>query len=152
MQAYPHVITTTANMSGAAQYWLMRLYNNTTSMQKLRECVNNSLKHRGAVGRPITDGMNGLEFSELTHMEHQQIKQMPQFYAMGVSLGIAFAHPDSGDTVGTVMYGGLRTVLNGPVAANTGQPVQWIFEFEAGLFDKKGRRMFPTLPEVVEVR
>ena len=53
-KAYPHVITTTANMSPAAQYWLIRLYNNTKNMALLRECLNDTLKHRG-LGR-MADG------------------------------------------------------------------------------------------------
>ena len=90
-------------------------------------------------------------YSELTHLEKQQIHQMPQFYSMGVSLGLAYAHPDSGDTMGTVMYGGLKTVQNGPIKANTGQPVQWIFAFEARCFDSKGRRIHASLPNCIEV-
>lgn len=146
-KAYPHVVTTYANMSEAAQYWLMRLYNNTKDMKDLQGCLNDKLVHRGG---PNADESG---FSQLTNIEQQQINQLPQFYFMGVSLGVAYAHPDSGDTVGTVMYGGLRTVLNGPIAANTGQPVQWIFECEAGLYGKDGKRLFSNakLPHIIEV-
>lgn len=125
--AYPHVVTTTANMCQAAQYWLMRLYNNTKDMRTLNICLNQPLRHRGDHGNGVGlgNGKTGLHL-----YEQEQIDNMPQFYFMGVSLGLAYAHPDSGDTVGTVMYGGLRTVMNGPVRANTGQPCQWIFSFE----------------------
>lgn len=130
-KAYPHVVTTYASMSEAAQYWLMRLYNNTKDSKSLRVCLNEPLWHRSD---------DGQEKKPLRPHERQQIDNMPQFSIMGVSLGLAYAHPDSGDTVGTVMYGGLRTVMNGPIKANTGQPVMWIFEFEARLFDTDGRR------------
>lgn len=143
-KAYPHVITTYAGMSPAAQYWLLRLYNNCKDMRDVRFFVNEPLVHRVGIGAAGT--------SELLAHERQQIENMPQFYFMGVSLGLAYAHPDSGDTVGTVMMGGLRTVLNGHFSANTGQPVQWYFEFEAPCFDSYGQRIFfnKELPNVVE--
>lgn len=95
---------------------------------------------------------DGSSLFPLLKHEQMQIDCMPEFYFEGVSLGLAYAHPDSGDTVGTVMYGGLRTVMNGPFKANTGQPVMWIFEFEAKLFDSAGRRIFNNkeLPHIVE--
>jgi hypothetical protein len=51
-----------------------------------------------------------------------------------------------------VMYGGLRTVMNGPCRANTGQPVMWIFEFECALFGSDGKRIFANreLPDIIE--
>jgi hypothetical protein len=55
-----------------------------------------------------------------------------------------------GDTVATVMHGGMKTILNGPVKANTGDLVMWIFEFESRCFDSEGRRIFDTLPNVIE--
>lgn len=89
----------------------------------------------------------------LKQNEQMQIDTMPQFYFKGVALGIAYAHPDSGDTVATVMIGGLRTVLNGHFTANTGQPMMWYFGFEASAFDSNGERLFQgskALPPVIE--
>lgn len=145
-KAYPAVVTTTANMCLAAQYWLMRLYNNSKNMRDVRMMVNERLQHRGDMHN------SGNNVNELETYENTQIESMPQFYFMGVSLGLAYAHPDSGDTVGTVMYGGLRTVMNGPCKANTGQPVMWIFSFEARLFNAKGQRIYAgqKLPSVIE--
>lgn len=159
-RAYPHVVTTYAGMCVAAQYWLMRLYNNAKTMKDVRALVNDKLSHRGD-GVPNLNHPRGLQAGvigsdrdkvPLLPYEQQQIESMPQFYFMGVSLGLAYAHPDSGDTVGTVMYGGLRTVQNGPVTANTGQPVMWIFEFESTCFDTMGRRIHANreLPDVIE--
>ena len=139
-KAYPHVITTYNGMSLAAQYWLMRLYNNSKSARDIRFYVHEQLKHVGT--NP-----------ELKAHERQQIDTMPQFYFQGVALGVAHAHPDSGDTVGTVMIGGLRTVLNGHFSVNTGMLVQWYFEFEAPCFRSDGRRIFANkeLPAEIEV-
>lgn len=162
--AYPVVVSTYANMCVAATYWLTRLYNNAKCMKDIQFLVNDPLRHRGdgvnaynpnAGGHPgradFQHGHNSGTSALLKH-EKQQIDDMPQFYFQGVSLGMAYAHPESGDTMATVMYGGLRTVLNGHVAANTGQPVMWYFGFEAGCFDTKGRRIFTggELTDVIE--
>lgn len=48
----------------------------------------------------------------------EQIENMLEFYFVGISLGLAYAHPHSGDTVASVMIGGLRTVLNGHFQVN----------------------------------
>ncbi len=50
------------------------------------------------------------------------------------------------------MFDTFRTVLNGPIAANTGQYVQWIFQFEAGCYGPDGKRIFSNtkFPDVVE--
>ena len=116
---------------------------NFAVMQDIFDMVYTSeLKHRRDVNNQL---------SSLTPSEQLQIDTMPQFYFKGVALGIAYAHPDSGDTVATVMIGGLRTVLNGHFTVNTGQLVQWYFEFEAAAFDASGERLVQgDLPEVIE--
>ena len=147
MRAYPLVVTTYADMCLAAQYWLMRLYNNAKNTTDIRLLVNEPLTHSATNG-----STNPNRDCALKPHEREQIEMMPQFYFQGVSLGVAYAHSDSGDTVGTVMYGGLRTVLNGHFKANTGQLCMWYFEFEAKLFDPEGRRIWQNgdLPPVIE--
>jgi hypothetical protein len=39
----------------------------------------------------------------------------------GIALTEAYAHPRSGDTVGSVLIGGLRTIRNGPFQINSGK-------------------------------
>lgn len=144
-KAYPHVLTTYSGLTPAAQYYLLRLYNNAHNMEDVHNMVyNQELRHRYNMDN---------DTKPLLPNEKQQIDTMPQFYFQGVALGIAYAHQDSGDTVATVMIGGLRTVLNGHFTVNTGQPVQWYFEFEAAAFDSNGERLFQgndALPEVIE--
>lgn len=144
-KAYPHVLTTTSGLTRAAQYHLVRLYNNAKSVKDIHDMLyTEELKHRGS---------DGVGTHELLSNEKLQIDTMPQFYFQGVALGIGYAHPDSGDTVATVMIGGLRTVLNGHFTVNTGQLVQWYFEFEAAAFDANGERLVQGpdgLPSVIE--
>ena len=63
----------------------------------------------------LLDPSTGQLRLEANHSQRvkQQIQNMLEFYFVGVSLGLAYAHPHSGDTVASVMIGGLRTVLNG---------------------------------------
>jgi hypothetical protein len=120
----------------------MRLYNNATSMKDVRQMVSERLKRR-------RDGV----LMHIEDWEQEQIDELPQFYFQGIALGIAYAHPDSGDTVGTVMIGGLRTVLNGHFTANTGQLMQWYFECEAQCYDANGERIWQgddKLPDCIE--
>lgn len=143
-KAYPHVISTYSGLTVAAQYFLLRLYNNAKSMQEVNKMIHGDLKHRNGYAAQTSD---------LTISEKHQIDCMPQFYFQGVALGIAYAHPDSGDTVATVMIGGLRTVLNGHFTVNSGQLVQWYFDFEASAFDSNGERLLQgndALPDVIE--
>jgi hypothetical protein len=63
-----------------------------------------------------------------------QIKNLPEFRCQGVALGQAWASYMSGDTVASVLVGGMMTVLNGHYTMHTGDEVQWYFDFESDLF------------------
>jgi hypothetical protein len=63
-----------------------------------------------------------------------QIKSLPEFRCQGVALGQAWASYLSGDTVASVLVGGMMTVLNGHFAMHTGDEVQWYFDFEKDSF------------------
>lgn len=117
---YPLVFTTYGKMSKDARNFLKKLYQQQTSsdIDALVDTYNDPNK-------------------KTPH----DVKMLPQFYFQGVSLGVAYAHPDSGDTVGTVMYGGLRTILNGHFNGQNGQPCMWYFDFEVDQFDSEGRRI-----------
>ena len=54
---------------------------------------------------------------------------------VGVSLGTAWAHPSSGDTVASVMIGGLRTVQNGAFPVHTNDLICIYFDDERDLFE-----------------
>lgn len=63
-----------------------------------------------------------------------------QFDFQGISVGTAYATELTGDTVASVMIGGMVTVLNGHFQCYTGELVQWYFDFERGYFDEDGYR------------
>lgn len=66
-----------------------------------------------------------------------QIENLMEFYVVGVSLGTAWAHPSSGDTVASVMIGGLRTVQNGAFPIHTNDLICIYFDDERDLFEVK---------------
>lgn len=85
---YPLVFTTYANMPIGVKNFLCELYSSKT-IPKVDELVAH-----------VRDTKS--------YKDRDTVMMTPQFYFQGISLGVAYAHPDSGDTVGTVMYGGLR--------------------------------------------
>jgi hypothetical protein len=68
------------------------------------------------------------------------LDRMYDYYPVGICNTIAYANPRSGDTVGSVMIGGLRTVMNGHWEVHAGDLVQWYWTFEKDCFDEKGAR------------
>ena len=67
----------------------------------------------------------------------RQIESTPDFRCQGVALGQAWASHISGDTVASVMVGGVHTVQNGAFPMQTGDLVQWYFDFEEPMFEDK---------------
>lgn len=101
-KAYPSVITTLAPMDErvrrfmAAVNFLASHMEDASKMQKKFETLGNEedYKHNDVIKTMIF-----------------QMKNMVEMYVVGISLGTAWAHPSSGDTVASVMVGGLKTVL-----------------------------------------
>lgn len=60
--------------------------------------------------------------------------------SVGYANTLGWAHPQSGDTMSTVMIGGLRTVLNGDFEVYTGDVLMWYWPFEKECFEANGRR------------
>lgn len=71
-KAYPHVLTTYSGLTLAAQYFLLRLYNNSKTVRDVDKMVyNDELKHRLGHTNQTTP---------LLPSEQLQIDCMPQFY------------------------------------------------------------------------
>ena len=75
----------------------------------------------------------------------EQVDNLLEFYVVGVSLGTAWAHPSSGDTVASVMIGGLRTVQNGAFPIHTNDLICIYFDDERDFFEVSAS-MFWALP------
>ena len=59
---------------------------------------------------------------------------------VGYSNTIGYAHRETGDTMTSVMIGGLRTVRNGDFEVHCGDIIQWYWPFERDCFTQDGRR------------
>jgi hypothetical protein len=71
-----------------------------------------------------------------------QIDNLLEFYVVGISLGTAWAHPSTGDTVASVMIGGLRTVQNGAFPIHTNDLICIYFDDERDFFEVCGHCTF----------
>lgn len=65
---------------------------------------------------------------------------MYDHFATGYANTVGYAHPNTGDTMTSVMIGGLRTVMNGDFEIFAGDPVQFYWCFEKDDFFPDGRR------------
>ena len=99
-KAYPSVITTLADLDDKTRLALMAIYASPTAGDFFQRIVSAS-----------TDLETGTK----------KIRDMPLFQAQGYALGTAYASAVSGDTVATVMVGGIVTVLNGAYTMRAGQ-------------------------------
>lgn len=134
-KAYPSVIVTLASMEDPARKWiaihnfLVKGFNDSSDYKKMY------LDHMGRAGRPVGT-ISDTQFKKMK----EQIDNMLEFYFVGVSLGLAYAHPHSGDTVASVMVGGLRTVLNGHFQVHTNDLLMFYWADEVQLFEEDGGR------------
>jgi hypothetical protein len=70
----------------------------------------------------------------------QSVPNIHDFVTVGYSNTLGWAHAHCGDTMTSVMIGGLRTVLNGDFEMFCGDLIQWYWPFEKDCFERDGRR------------
>lgn len=68
------------------------------------------------------------------------IGMMYDYFGVGYANTLGYAHANTGDTMTSVMIGGLRTVMNGDFEIFTGDLVQFYWCFEKDDFLADGRR------------
>lgn len=151
-KAYPLVITTVGDMHQLTKKFLVNLYDQDTAfsfyslvktLQDDTVWFNDPQKTEKIFGNNVTStAFDNLllaqdpEKSEF-HMVKHQILGTPDFRCQGIALGQAFASHMSGDTVASVLVGGVQTVLNGAFPMQTGDLVQWYFDYEEDMFETK---------------
>jgi len=69
-----------------------------------------------------------------------RVPRVHDFVTVGYANTLGWAHAHCGDTMTSVMIGGLRTVMNGDFEVFTGDLIQWYWPFERSCFLKNGRR------------
>ena len=147
LSANPRVLSALGKISSSSDYsvplkMIKYLYHFSTSLQKRKLILTqmntqpNTVAHTPLNGRPhyfLDDANNRLDL--IPHLE-----KMYDFYPMGFATTLGYAHPNSGDTMTTVMIGGLRTVMNGDFEVFAGDTIQWYWDFERNCFHDDGRR------------
>ena len=80
----------------------------------------------------------------------EKAQQYREFQPVGYSVGRACAHGYKGDTIASVQIGGLRTVMNGAFAVQTGDLIQmYIPDAESNLFEENGgRKHIETIADI----
>lgn len=148
--AYPRVVSNLGGLSdqdGAHDSPVVKLikvmYHNATSIPErnaiLEKMQNGKLEDFDmAPGDPekylgLSNAANRMAFVDY-------IPKIHDFITVGYSNTLGWAHAHTGDTMTSVMIGGLRTVMNGDFEMFTGDLVQWYWPFERTCFNKQGRR------------
>ena len=152
-KAYPLVITTVGSMHELTKHFLINLYDQDTAfsfynlintLNKNGKWINDGVLTRTIFGNEkisqsfdvmVASGENKSTVDTVQH----QINSTPDFRCQGIALGQAFASHISGDTVASVLVGGVMTVQNGAFPMQTGDMVQWYFDFEENCFETQPR-------------
>ena len=118
--AYPLVVSNFADITANHKVYLQLWY---ALMQRSQDigATQDRLKQATDILKEDFNILDKLDF-------------LPFFKMQGYSLGVASANHLSGDIMTSVQVGGMLTVRNGDFACETGQMVQWYFDFEKGSF------------------
>jgi hypothetical protein len=121
-KAYPSVISTMHGTNKHVQRWMavhnfmVNAYEDTYTLKdRLMSCMRGDhyvQPHRQHDDAEVHAHWLNVD-KNIKNIMDKKINNMLEFYFVGVSLGLAYAHPHSGDTVASVMVGGLKTILNG---------------------------------------
>ncbi len=155
--AYPRVVSNLGGLAdkiGDEDSHVVKLikvmYHNATSIPERDEILRKFQEANPAdfpvpavggtlyLGQPLP-GTNVMPFKE-------SVKNIYDFITVGYANTLGWAHAHTGDTMTSVMIGGLRTVMNGDFDVFTGDLIQWYWPFERDCFQKNGRRK----PRVVQ--
>ena len=120
--AYPLVVSNFADITLNHQVYLQLWY---AVMQRSQDI--------GATQERLKAFTRDLKKSKILN----KLDFLPFFKMQGYSLGVASANHLSGDIMTSVQVGGMLTVRNGDFACETGQMVQWYFDFEKGSFHEE---------------
>lgn len=151
-RAYPSVIVTLAGMQKGArrfmalQNFMVRHYGDLDKSKKIFVDVLMQRHGDSAEDKRVYETIVGKNMDQRDTIIHQ-VNNMLEMYFAGISLGLAYAHPHSGDTVASVMIGGLRTVLNGHFQIHTNDLLCFYWDDELDLFEENGGRKDRSLFE-----
>jgi hypothetical protein len=118
--AYPAVLTTLDGLNGQTQQ----------TMRDLANCMNYE---------DFSDSIRRVS-GTLGEAGNEVLRNLPVMLPVGYSVGLAYADEYNGDTVASVMIGGVVTVLNGAFPMYTGDMVHAYWQYEEQDFNENGDR------------
>ena len=121
--AYPAVVSTLGDVELCCKKFLAQYYSYHSATEQMLFHMNKSRD---------TNQLK-LDFQDKSGL----ILNLPYFSAQGYALGTAWASDQTGDTVSSVLVGGMQTVMNGAFPCCAGEVLQWYFEFEEDMFYPK---------------
>ena len=121
--AYPAVVSTLGDVELCCKKFLAMYYSYHSATAQMNFHMEASQKTDQL--RDNFQDKNGL------------ILNLPYFSAQGYALGTAWASDQTGDTVSSVLVGGMQTVMNGAFPCCAGEVLQWYFEFEEDMYYPK---------------
>jgi len=136
-KAYPLVVSTAGEMHPFTKQAITHLYAQNTASEFFKTVhdytqVSREFDKVKTMLYPLNPPKLPEEDKECVK---SQVSTLPDFRCQGVALGQAWASYLSGDTVASVLVGGMVTVQNGHFTMHTGDEVQWYFDWEADKFN-----------------
>eukprot|EP00961_Rhodomonas_salina_P066716 895865-Rhodomonas_salina.1 len=100
--AYPYVLSTLGGVSEYLQHAIAAYYALDWRWVPDEQVVDIITEH----AIPIVSPDKGLSKAEIDEIK-KLVQRLPSFTFMGYSLGLAYAHPSSGDNIVSAMVGGM---------------------------------------------
>ena len=118
--AYPLIVSNMGDLHEDVQLFVKAAY---ASLQTAKDL------------RPTLKFLNDTKPTEAKDAKiKNQLTTLPFCHVQGYSLGVAYANHRQGDIVCAVQVGGMVSVRNGHFPCNTGDMVQWYFDWEKDMF------------------
>ena len=149
--AYPRVLSCLGRLGDAKEGKLRDgaklikwMYHNATDIQR-RNAILQTFREGSAASWPAPGGGH-MRFFEVNPDEPDKmaflsdIRLVHDFVTVGYANTVGWAHAHHGDTMTSVLIGGLRTVMNGDFEVFTGDLIQWYWPFEFDCFLSRGQR------------
>jgi len=152
VDVYPSVVSTFADIDANARCAMMWLYDSARPIDFLRKVEslggNDAVARQAATaeitawsGRHFNPSPFDIAAADKKTKFDSFIARLPYLQAQGYAQTVGYASAISGDTVLSVLIGGIVTVRNGHFPMRCGQAVQWYFNFEKDLFSSQHAAM-----------
>lgn len=137
-RAYPAVVSNLGDMTPQTQHILKKLYHVAKNGKDYLEFKSDIRRFcTRCLQADVEKTLGKVPLNADMDKVKREVRDLPHFTAQGYALGVAYASHLSGDTVGSVLIGGMVTVRNGHFNMKAGQLVQWYFDFEVDMFHRQ---------------